>query len=265
VSNSGTAEVEAGCTFRTAGRMPELWHPESGEIRPLPSYRPSDDGRTVVPLRFGPEESYFVMFRSRGSAPPGANFPRAKLLSEIQGPWQVSFDARWGGPEAAVRFVKLDDWTARAEPGIRYYSGSAMYRTTFAASTAAAVPARCWLDLGTVHELAQVRLNGKDLGIAWRRPFRVEASGALQEGVNELEVRVTNLWANRMIGDERLPADSIRGADGNLKSWPRWLLEGKPSPQGRYTFSPVRPWRSNDQPLPSGLLGPVRLEGPAEK
>jgi dienelactone hydrolase len=112
--------------------------------------------------------------------------------------------------------------------------------------------------------IAQVKLNGKDLGTLWKPPFRLNVTGALANGDNRLEVRVTNLWPNRLIGDEQLPEDSQRNADGTLKEWPQWLLEGKPNPTGRRTFTTWRLWKKSDTLLESGLLGPVRIVAPTE-
>jgi len=117
-----------------------------------------------------------------------------------------------------------------------------------------------YLDFGKVAVIAQVRLNGKDLGILWKTPFRVEATAGLQAGENVLEVQVTTV-VNRMIGDEQMPEDSTRTPEGLLTSWPSWLLEGKPSPVGRHTFAHInRCLERDDSPLQeSGLLGPVKL------
>ena len=108
--------------------------------------------------------------------------------------------------------------------------------------------------------MAQVKLNGQDLGILWKAPFRLDVTEALRPGSNTLELRVVNLWINRQIGDEQLPEDSDRNPSGNLKSWPSWVQEGKPSPAGRYTFTSWRLWKKNDPLVESGLLGPVRLQ-----
>jgi hypothetical protein len=177
----------------------------------------------------------------------------------LAGPWQVAFDPKWGGP-VSVRFDKLDDWSRRPENGVRYYSGAANYRTTFkfdAANQPAGV--RSYLDLGRVAVMAEVRLNGKDLGILWKTPYSVDVTDALKPGENALEVKVVNLWINRQIGDEQLPEDCDRNADGTLKSWPQWVLDGKPSPAGRYTFSSWKLWKKDDPLQESGLLGPVVL------
>jgi len=118
---------------------------------------------------------------------------------------------------------------------------------------------RTFLDLGKVAVMAEVKLNGKDLGILWKPPYRVDVTSALKKGENQLEIKVVNLWINRQIGDEQLPEDSERRADGFLKTWPAWLKEGKPSPTGRYAFSTWRLWKKGDALVESGLLGPVRV------
>jgi hypothetical protein len=112
--------------------------------------------------------------------------------------------------------------------------------------------------------MAEVKLNGRDLGILWKPPFRVDVTDALKPGENQLEVKVVNLWINRLIGDEALPEDSQRNADGTLKAWPQWVNEGKPSPAGRFTFTSWRLWKKNDTLVPSGLLGPVTIQ-PAQQ
>ena len=177
----------------------------------------------------------------------------------LAGPWLLSFDRKWGGPES-ITFEHLEDWAKRLDPGIRYYSGTAVYRKTFTFSGQSGEGNRWFLDLGKVAVMAEVKLNGKNLGIAWKPPFRMEITDALKSGSNELEVKVVNLWINRQIGDENLPEDSDRNPNGTLKAWPQWLNEGKPSPTGRFTFTSWRLWKKDDKLAESGLLGPVRIE-----
>ena len=180
----------------------------------------------------------------------------------IIGPWEIAFDPKWGGP-AKVTFEKLEDWSKRPEDGIKYYSGTARYQTTFR-STPTATPTKTWLDLGKVAVMAEVKLNGKELGILWKPPFRVEVTDAIRPGENKLEVKVVNLFINRQIGDEQLPEDSDRLSggyfDGKAKSWPQWLQEGKSSPTGRFTFSSWKLWKKTDPLVESGLLGPVTIQ-----
>ena len=180
---------------------------------------------------------------------------------ELAGPWEVRFDPKWGGPER-VTFDQLEDWSKRPEAAIRYYSGTAVYYKTFT-FTKPQTPdtgTQTLLDLGKIAVMADVKLNGHNLGILWKPPFRVNVTDALKSGQNLLEVKVVNLWINRMIGDEQLPEDSQRNGDGTLTLWPQWVKEGKSSPAGRFTFTSWRLWRKNDALVPSGLLGPVKLD-----
>lgn len=177
---------------------------------------------------------------------------------QLDGPWEVRFDPRWGGPER-VTFNPLEDWSRRPEDGIRYYSGTALYRKNFSLNARPSTLHRTYLDLGKVAVMAEVKLNGRDLGILWKPPFRMDVTDTLKAGENQLEVKVVNLWINRMIGDEQLPDDSERKGDGTLKAWPAWVNEGKPSPAGRYTFTSWRLWKKGDPLQESGLLGPVTL------
>ena len=266
VSNGSQDSLEAACTFRVADMKAELWHPETGRRRDLASGSVSQDGRTVLTLRFDPAESYFVMFSPIGPSSAVADgvanidFPALKSVAEVPGPWNVTFAPQAGGPEGAVVFEELADWSQRAEDAIRYYSGTATYSKTLEIPAEILNQGRpLYLDLGRVEVMASVRLNGKELGIAWKRPFRVALAGAAKPGANALEIRVVNLWPNRMIGDEHLPPDSDRNTNGTLKQWPQWMLEKKPSTTGRYTLATWQHWTKDDPLLPSGLLGPVTL------
>jgi hypothetical protein len=238
----------------------------------------------MVPLRLEPAESVFVVFRERSQKSEvrsQKNFSELKPVMELTGPWEVQFDPKWGGPAESVTFTTLTDWSKHAEPGIKYYSGTATYRKTFAWSGTSIVPVSAsakrstakmavplFLDLGEVAVMAEVKLNGQCAGIAWKAPYRLDVTGLLKPGNNTVEIRVVNLWPNRLIGDEQRPEDAEwrapHGLDpaGNyriLKNWPQWLLDGKPSPAGRLTFATVRKYTKDDPLLPSGLLGPVRV------
>jgi hypothetical protein len=184
----------------------------------------------------------------------GIPAPRA-----IEGQWEVRFPAKSGAP-ASVKLDKLISWSLHRDSGVKYFSGTATYRIIFRVPSESLAAGRAvYLDLGKVAVIAQVRLNGRDLGILWKAPFRVEATAALQGGDNLLEVEVANLWANRMIGDEQLPEDSERRSDSELQSWPQWLTEGKPSPAGRHTFATFHVWKKASPLQESGLLGPVKV------
>jgi len=178
---------------------------------------------------------------------------------EITGPWELQFPPKAGAPER-VTLDQLLSWSRHSDPGVRYFSGTATYHKTFEVPPALLVPGRRFeLDLGKVAVMAGVKLNGQALGILWKQPYSVDVTDALKLGGNVLEVEVVNLWINRQIGDQQLPEDSDRNPNGTLKQWPQWLLDGKPSPTGRYTFTSWSLWQKNSPLAESGLLGPVKL------
>ena len=165
----------------------------------------------------------------------GSNWRSFQSLQTLEGPWQLTFDTKNGGPAQTQTFAILQDWSRHTEPGIRNYSGTAVYTKTFNWQSAADQQKQLWIDLGEVANIATVTLNGKPCGIAWTPPYRVEITHALRSGVNELRIEVTNTWANRLIGDHDLPE------------------------QQRITRT-VAPYRLEGKPLlPAGLLGPVRI------
>ena len=256
IANLRNAAAAGEFTFRVANVKPELWNPVTGEIRILPKFR-RERGCTVVPMRFAPRQSFFVVFRSRRSAeliPPVSetagnsrsefrapeNFPETTTALKLTGPWEVSFDPQWGGP-AQVTFDNLDDWSKRPQRAIRYYSGKATYTKTFDFPPLATRHSSLFLDLGTVKNVASVHLNGRDLGVVWCAPWRVDITEAIKPKSNVLEIAVINLWPNRLIGDAPQP------------------------PAKRVTKSNVTAIKPRMPLLPSGLLGPVTLKLQEEK
>jgi hypothetical protein len=178
--------------------------------------------------------------------------------TEIEGSWNLSFPPNWGAPESAT-FDSLKSWTDSTDEGIKYFSGTATYTKDIdIPSSDLGADKLLWLDLGRVKNLAEVWLNGKPLGILWKPPFRVNITGAAKPGKNKLEIKITNLWPNRLIGDEQLP-DDREWVGKRLRAWPQWVLDGKPSPTGRFTFTTWHHWTKDDALLESGLIGPVRL------
>jgi len=263
VSNKSDKRLQADCTFRVGVGQPELWNPVNGERRPLPQYK-SENGLTTIPMEFAAHESFFVVFPRGDSSgkkgagtfcrngPEGAshkmylspfssvNFPKTATVAILQGSWEVSFDPKWGGPQK-VTFDALQDWTGRPEEGIKYYSGIATYRKTFDVPQGSGARGqesgrRLYLDLGTVHEIARVRLNGKDLGVVWCAPWRVDIARALKAGANHVEIEVANLWPNRLIGDAAKPQEE------------------------RITRTTSNPYNAGSALLPSGLMGPVTVQ-----
>ena len=181
---------------------------------------------------------------------------------EVSGAWNVSFPPNWGAP-AAITLDKLISWTDHPYNGVRYFSGTATYEKEIDVTPEELAAGRqLWLDLGTVKNFAAVSLNGQDLGVLWKPPFRVNVTTAAHPGANKLAIKVTNLWPNRIIGDEQLPDDRVWDGD-RLKEWPQWLLDGKPSPTGRFTFTTWHHWKKDSHLLESGLLGPVLLKSTA--
>lgn len=234
VNNRQDRTEEVDAIFRVSGKEAELWYPETGEIEPA-SYR-SVGGRTVVPLRLNPYGAVFVLFRKPAASQSRLLPQRVEVpLATLEGPWEVSFQPGRGAPDK-LTFPELISWTESPNAGVKYFSGTATYTISLTAPTEwFEEGARVYLDLGEVKNLAEVVMNGLPVGTAWTRPFRVELTKALRRGRNLVEIKVTNLWPNRMIGD---------------------LQAGTSE---RYTFSTFPFFKADSALLPAGLLGPVRV------
>ncbi|GHU98195.1 hypothetical protein FACS1894159_00320 [Bacteroidia bacterium] len=174
---------------------------------------------------------------------------------ELTGPWEVTFMPGRGAPEGAV-FDTLIDWIDSSEQGIRYYSGTAVYRKSLTLTKDMLRAGHLELDLGRVGVIAEVILNGETLATLWKAPFRVSLTDAARAGDNLLEIHVTNLWPNRLIGDERYPEDYQRSGSV-VRRWPEWLVNGTERPTKRVTFTTWKHWDADSPLLPSGLMGPV--------
>ena len=283
LSNQADSARGVDVTFRVAGRRPELWHADTGEIERLALWR-EESGRTTVPLNFAPVGSVFVVFaQSTGARPyytdikggeglslregkavvsePGNWILRdntgherrlsvkAVPLTNLEGPWQVGFAGQ------SLTFPALVSWTERPEEAVKYYSGTARYTKDFT-STATGAQRResreapvarrgttgreVWLELGEVHDLVEVWLNGQHLGVLWKPPFNINVTRAVRAGRNHLELAVTNTWRNRLVGDS--------GKEGAARQ--TFVV-----PQLRLG----KPWLPDKGLLPAGLLGPVRV------
>jgi hypothetical protein len=234
VANRSTNAAKLNCTFRVTDKAPELWDAVSGQHRFAAAYE-ENNGVTELPLALGPCGSQFIVFREPAKIHPA----RAKqndfeytTVTELSGPWTVTFDLKWGGP-ASAQFDSLVSWPERSEPGIKYYSGTAVYRKTFEVPPGGGKSLQ--IDLGNVRELAEVKVNGQSCGVVWAPPFRVDISHALKSGINQLEVEIVNFWPNRIIGDQFLPEPE------------------------RFTRTNIRKLTRKSPLMPSGLMGPVRL------
>ena len=178
----------------------------------------------------------------------------------IDGAWDVSFPPKTGAP-SEIKLDRLISLDKNSDTGVKYFSGIATYRKTITIpKESIGKGRRVYLDLGRVEVMAQVKVNGKLLGILWKSPYRIDITSVAKPGENTLEIGVADLWINRQIGDESLPEDSDRNpGNDTLKSWPKWVLEGKSSPTGRISFTSWKLWSKSDPLVPSGLIGPVRV------
>jgi hypothetical protein len=249
ISSQNREATTVTAAFRMTDKQPELWDAVTGEIRPTTSFY-QKNGQTYVPLSFNPFGSIFVVFRKPFSninkllenqmpnlnvvklpSVLQTNFAKFQAIDSVKTAWTVKFDPKWGG--STIKMDKLQSWTDRPEEGIKYYSGKAVYTTSFNVKN---IKGDLSLDLGEIKDIgiARVKMNGKDLGIVWCPPYRVNISGILKKRGNQLEVEVVNTWRNRLVGDRGKP-QSERFTQTNITITPAWTV------------------------LPSGLLGPVRL------
>jgi hypothetical protein len=233
VASRSRAAQRVDASFRVSGMEPELWRADTGRTEPA-SFS-IEGGRTTVPLRLDPYETVFVVFRKpSGQTRREVAQPIERPLLTVTGPWAVEFQAGRGAP-AAVAVPELASWSDSSDPGVRYFSGTGTYRKEITADAAWLKKGRrVMLDLGSVKNLAEVRVNGKAMGILWKAPFTIDITKALRPGRNAIEIGVTNLWVNRLIGDQQPGAT-------------------------KYSFTTERPYTAESPLLPSGLLGPVRL------
>lgn len=234
------AAPEAGvrkCVFRVTGKEPELWNPDTGTKTPARNWKTLPDGRTEVAIPFDPWGSTFVVFlnptKEKTVARPA---PVETTLATLDGPWELRFSEGWRAPER-MTLSKLASWSELEPFDAKHFSGTATYEKAF---TLAKAPdaSTILLDLGEVHVIAEVLVNGKPCGIAWKEPYRVDITEAVQNGENRLEIKVSNLWINRLIADATLPKEKRLTFDDSR------LIERRPVLKLQ----------------PAGLLGPVTLQ-----
>ena len=268
--NTSRQAVSASCSFKYSGLLPELWDPVTGVLRNLTQFEVTDN-HISVPISFDEAQSFFIVFRKKIMALKlikKDNFPIKNEVVKIDGPWQVKFDSSWGGPAQPVSFSSLDDWSKRTEPGIKYYSGTAVYATSFnlpEIEISGGKQPILYLDLGLVNHIARIKINNQDLGVVWTAPWTIRVpSGLLKRKGNRLIIEATNTWANRLIGDEQEPPDCewLPGQFGGnyLKEFPEWFLKNQPRPsKGRFCFTTWNYFTKDSPLISSGLLGPVRI------
>ena len=234
VNNRNDRYEDLSGTFRVEGKTPELWDPETGKIS-ASSYE-IENGHTIIPMHLKPNDAIFVVFR-RNTSKTSVDLPISveKELAVIEGPWNIRFQPGRGAP-AEITLDELAPWNENADNGIKYFSGSGTYTKSIEVPDEWIQPGTSLiLDLGVVKNLAEVIINGKSLGIVWKTPFRVDVTKALKKGENKLVIKVTNLWVNRLIGDQQ------------------------PGVTKKITYTTMDFYRADSPLLPSGLLGPVQI------
>jgi len=234
IDNRSDQATAIDASFRVTGKEAELWHAESGKAEPA-SYTITE-GRTNVPLQLEPWGTVFVVFR-KPTSQMTRTIPEATetQLATLEGSWKVRFQPERGAP-GSITLPELSSWAGNRDKGVKYFSGTGTYSKSVDAPKEWFKPgATLWLDLGDVKNLAEVEINGKPAGVLWHAPFRADVTGLLKPGSNELIIKVTNLWVNRLIGDQQ------------------------PDATKKYTFADVTPYKADSPLLPSGLLGPVRI------
>lgn len=232
LSNQSDEALASPITFRAIG-TPELWSADTGEARALSFERRGERTEVFVPLKG--REAGFVVFRPSATTQLRLSEPAFLRDTTVAGGWDLTFQEDRGGPAEAAHFETLTDWSDNADPRIRYFSGAATYRTDITVEADMLQSGTSlYLDLGKVHDLAVVSIDGREIGTAWKSPYRIDLTGQVSPGRHELEIKVINLWVNRLIGDKQAGAEPI-------------------------AFAPQSPYTANSPLKPSGLLGPVRL------
>ncbi len=234
VNNRNKFDENISATFRVVGKVPEIWHAETG-LTEKAAYTIAN-GVTTVSLNLQPSDAVFVVFKDKATQNavtlPAKEF---KQLSTVDGRWNLAFQKERGAPAEAT-FDKLQSYTERSEEGIKYFSGTATYSKTIIADKSwFNKNKQLWLDLGEVCNLAEVNINGKSLGVVWKQPFRVDVTGNLKNGENKIEIKVTNTWVNRLVGDAR------------------------PEVTKKITYTTTPYYKASSSVVPAGLLGPVRV------
>jgi len=235
LSNQQATEREIMVSLRVANKIPVFYDAVSGKESEVKQWQ-IKEGRTEIPLKLAANASLFVLLEEptdKEGVDLGLNWEVFKPYLEMKGPWEVQFDPNFGGPDKPIIFEELTDWSMHVNPAIRHYSGTAIYRKTFEWG---GKDRAIWLNLGELANIATVKVNGKDCGTLWTAPYRLNMKDALKKGKNQLEIAVTNTWANRLIGDKDLPQEK------------------------RITHT-TAPYRLGDRPLlKAGLIGVVKLE-----
>ena len=231
LNNHSDEAVSDRFTFRLSASSVELWNPVTGERRRLASE--SHGGLTSVRLTMAPRESFFVVLSNTPSTVPHVQLADSAALL-LTTPWQLQFNPAQGGPANPVSLDSLTDWTQHTDPQQRYYSGTAVYTTTFTLVKKDRATAYR-LAFERIGSVAQVFVNGHEVDAAWCSPWQVDITPYIRKGRNRLEVRVANCLWNRLVGDANRPETE------------RLMQQTTP------LANPA------DSLLPSGLMGTVKI------
>jgi hypothetical protein len=236
LTNQSGKSVSVNPSFRVSGLKPQLWDAVTGEIRAVNKYK-VEDGRTIVPLFMEVDRSWFVIFTNETNQVLDKgyveNFPEYKTVQTIDTRWFIDFENKKIAPKE-INTTELTDWTKSTDDLLKYYSGAATYSTTFDFEMPDAK--NFFIDLGKVGVMATVILNGKNVGTTWMTPFRLNITGIIKERENTLQIKVVNVWRNRLTGDKTLPEDK------------------------RTTSVLVDNITPEEELIPSGLMGPVSIQ-----
>jgi len=290
------------CSFRVDGRIPELWYPDTGRIERQAQFTQKDGRTNLAIDLDPNGSVFVVFRENSAAIDPVVNVTPASgrvvlneenkmqlmakevglhnielasgknieiMVKQQQSPiainqeWKVEFDGPGLKGDKVVTFNTLTDWKDHERDDIKHFSGTGTYRTILPVTQNwLADDKRVFLDLGTVNIAAEVIINGENAGVLWKPPYTIDVTDQVKAGKNRIEIRVTNLWANRLIGDESLEDTSGYEyrkyvTEGPM---PRWYVNNEPMPEGpRSTFTTANFYRKDRTLLPSGLLGPVRL------
>jgi hypothetical protein len=271
IANLSGEKRHVAASLRVDGMLPELWNAETGDTGVVDHWNCAD-GRTRVSLDLEPYQSRFIVLRRKATqqetAQGAAEKPAARMVAEqnVGSRWTVHFEPKLDTAFDVV-FDTLKDFSLSGEERIKYFTGTATYRTSFNLSAKNLGQSRIWLNLGEMNDIAELMVNGRKVGVLWYPPYRTDVTQFVHKGRNEIAVAVTDNWANRLIGDEQYPADFTWGADRGadmgraMKAYPEWFINHTPRPQqGRKAFCVWYYYRKGSALQKAGLDGPVRLE-----
>lgn len=270
IVNQGKTDLNERFAFAVKNSVPELWHADQGVIQRVHDWKEEGDS-TYVQLVLHPDESVFVVFpKNVKNSSSKMTLPAVDVLKEsnriVNGSWKVKFEPKLD-KKFERNFTKLVDFSTHSDASIKYFSGTATYiKEIKVEKTSLAENKRVMLDLGEMNDIAEVKINGKNVGVLWYPPYRTDITPWLKAGTNKLEILVTNNWANRLIGDEQYPADFEWGQDRGLqmgramKAFPDWFIQKKNRPSKERKAFCIWSYYRKDSPLqPAGLVGPVQL------